>query len=155
MKLNQPWIILCLLPLLILLSSFVLKEEGKKNKSVNPYLGTSNLSGGLIKKQVFDSLIKQGLTAKDSLGKPCKVLGFTFSYGERNIYEDANGRPTVMTDYLSEYCIGDTLSTAFQNFVFKDNRTKHGDTLYFDQIKIKDTKGVISINNKMRFILTK
>lgn len=152
---NKPWIVLYLFPILIVLSSFEIGEDGKKLKAVNPYLGISNLNGGLIKKQIFDSLIKQGLTAKDSLGKPCKVLGFTFSYGERNIYEDANGRPTVMTDYLSEYCIGDTLSTAFQNFVFKDNRTKHGDTLYFDHIKIRDTKGVISINNKMRFILTK
>lgn len=132
-------------------------DEGKKNvvKVISPYLGYSGYSGGTIPKKVFDSLLRQGVTAKDSTGMIYKVAGFTFGYGERNLYEDSTGKLVILTDYVSEICMGDTLSTVFQNYVFKDNRTKGGDTAYFDNIKVQIPGGGITTTKNMRFILTK
>lgn len=135
--------------------SYTAGGDKKPSNPVKVYLGNSNYTGGLIAKKVFDSLIRQGIKARDSAGNNVPVLGFTFSYGERNLYEDANGRPVVMTDYLSEYCPGDTLSPSFQMFVFRDNRTKHGDTVYFDKIKFRNAAGAVTNTEKMRFVLTK
>lgn len=138
-----------------ILMSYTAGGDKKPAHSVKVYLGNSNYTGGLIAKKVFDSLLQQGIKARDSAGNNVPVLGFTFSYGERNLYEDANGRPVVMTEYLSEYCPGDTLSPSFQLFVFRDNRTKHGDTVYFDKIKFRNAAGVVTNTEKMRFVLTK
>lgn len=132
-------------------------DEGKKNaiKSITPYLGYSDYSGGAVSKKVFDSLLRQGITARDSAGMAYKVVEFTFGYGERNLYEDSTGKLVILTDYVSDICMGDTLSTIFQNFVFKDNRTKNGDTAYFDRIKVQvPGSGVVTTKN-MRFILVK
>ncbi len=132
-----------------------LAGDEKDIKIITPYLGHSNLNGGLVSKMVFDSLIKQGITARDSSGISYPVAEFTFGYGERNIYEDANGKLVVMTDYLSEYCAGDTLSIPFKNFIFRDNRTKHGDTVYVDKIKVRMPNGRTLGAKSMRFVLTK
>ncbi|HTN47503.1 MAG TPA: hypothetical protein VL098_14225 [Flavipsychrobacter sp.] len=130
-------------------------KKGKGISSITPYLSNSGFSGGLIPKKVFDSLIKQGITARDSSGMTYKVVEFTFGYGERNIYEDSVGRPTILTDYFSEICHGDTLSTTFKNFIFKDNRSKHGDTVYFDKIRVALPEGGTIITKSTRFVLTK
>jgi hypothetical protein len=130
-------------------------KKSKGIPSITPYLSQSGFSGGLIPKKVFDSLMKQGITARDSSGTIYKVVEFTFGYGERNIYEDSVGRLTVLTDYFSEICHGDTLSTTFKNFIFKDNRTKHGDTAYFDKIRVVLPEGGTIITKSTRFVLTK
>src|SRR5690606_31392253 len=95
----------------------MMPDNGKKNTvpAITSYLGHSDYSGGMISKKVFDSLLSQGLTAKDSTDSNYKVVEFTFGYGERNLYEDPNGKLVIMTDYVSDICIGDTLSSIFQN----------------------------------------
>lgn len=111
----------------------------KKKMKVQAYLGHSDISGGKISKRLFDSLMKQGITAKDSLGNYYKVDGFLFTYAELNIYEDSVGNLVPMTDYREEYCEGDTLSANVSSTLYQ--RTKVGDTVYFDQISLIPPKG--------------
>ena len=119
------------------------------------YLGHSENTGGPIKKDVFNNLMKQGLTAHDSLGNRYRIVGFDFGYAERNFYEDSVGNLIAMTDFLSEHCTGDSLpgditqtkSTEIKNYLDGTpdngdvsrsiyNRTKPGDTVYFDKILV-------------------
>jgi hypothetical protein len=133
------------------------KEEQEKEKNKFPgyavFLGNSGISGGTLAlpKRVFDSLIKQGLTAKDSMGNPFKFYGFVFTYGERNLYEDSVGNLLVLTDNLMEYCQGNTLSENIASSLFQ--RTKRGDTAYIDEITLLDTKGRSRKGRPMRIVL--
>ena len=104
------------------------------------YLGKSEVMGGVMSKQQFDSLIKQGLTSRDNTGAVYKVKGFMFGYKEPNLYEDEEGNLMIYTDYWGEYCVGDTLTTLISSTLF--DRTKAGDTLFFDRIKIESPAGV-------------
>ena len=149
-----------LLLLMIILASFELpaqqkKAEGKTSHVFMPpvYLGHSDKRGGPIKKDAFNSLLKQGLTCQDSLGNKYRIVGFDFGYSERKLYEDSVGNLITMMDYTSEYCPGDTLSTdisttrvtAIQNYIDGApdegdvsrsiyERVKVGDTVYFDHV---------------------
>jgi hypothetical protein len=120
---------------------------------ITSYLGRSGLTGGPVGKWMFDSLLKQGVTAKDPTGNSYPVAGFTFSYAERNMYEDSVGNPLLLTDYFSEFCPGDTVSLAiFRNIFYK---TKPGDTAYFDNVKVALPGGGQVISKPMKFVLTK
>ena len=122
-------------------------------KILYPYLGHSDYTGGQISKRTFDSLLKQGITARDVEGKAFKVNGFTFSYAERNLYEDSVGKLMVLTDFFSEYCPGDTVSRGVSlNIYYK---TKPGDTAYFDNIKVALPEGGQVGTKGMKFVLTK
>jgi hypothetical protein len=141
------------------LSAQKVKKDNEKPKEatavpkIRAYLGTSDYSGGLISKRDFDKYLKQGLTAKDSLGNLYQVNGFMFSYGERNLYEDSLGNLMVLTDYLMEWCPGDTVSPAIANNIF--DKTKPGDTAYIDQIRVLLPTGKETSPKGLRFILTK
>ena len=116
------------------------------------YLGHSNLRDGKISKKVFDSLLKQGITAKDSLGFTYTPDEFVFNYGERALYEDSVGNPMILTDMLQEYCLGDTITPVLKLNIFK--RTKSGDTAYIENIKVSTQWGQMPAKS-MRFILTR
>src|SRR5690606_33165432 len=81
------------------------KEKPKKPKivPVKVYIGNSDIDSGVISHQLFDSLIRQGFTSRDSNGRVFNVKSFMFTYCERNLYEDSVGNPMILTDYLSEY----------------------------------------------------
>ncbi len=98
------------------------------------YFGHTSISGGKLKKAVFDSLVKLGLSSRDTLGNTYKVLGFDFTYAERNLYEDSTANYIVVADYNYEYCPGDTISKGISRSLF--SRTKPGDTVFFDKIKV-------------------
>lgn len=98
------------------------------------YLGHSSFTGGRIPKQVFDSLLKQGLTAHDSLGVAYRVLAFDINYAESQMYEDSVGNLMRLTDYQLEFCPGDTITAGIAASIYQ--RTKEGDTMYFDHIKL-------------------
>jgi hypothetical protein len=132
------------------------------------YLGHSQMSGGPIKKKLFDSLLKQGLVAQDSLGNKYRIAGFDFSYAERSLYEDEGGNLQILTDFQSEYCKGDTLpaylSLNTENAAGIYERTKWGDTAYFDRIRLFPLPGnkmfpIIDtlpiLGRGMKFILVK
>jgi hypothetical protein len=59
----------------------------------------------------------------------------------------------VLTDYLMEWCPGDTVSPAIANNIFE--KTKPGDTAYIDQIRVLLPTGKETSPKGLRFILTK
>ena len=111
-------------------------------------LGSSNYSGGSISKQEFDALLKQGV----KLGVEGKITGFNFSYAEHTMYEDSAGNPLRVTDYLVEHCMGDMLSQGISSSIY--DRTKPGDTAYFDQIKVVLPSGGAALGKAMKFLIT-
>ena len=151
---------------LLLVSFGMLAQKAKKDdgkqvagsdapvlKIVHAYLGRSDYNNGDISKRTFDSLLRQGLTARDAQGTMLKVDGFTFSYAERNLYEDSVGKLMVLTDFFSEFCPGDTVSRGVSlNIYYK---TKPGDTAYFDNIKVLLPDGRPVGTKGMKFVLTK
>ena len=112
------------------------KNVGAGKKVILPtvYLGKSDYTGGPIKKETFDELLKQGLTSRDSMGNRYTVTGFQFSYAERNVYEDSLGNLQMLTDLAQEYCPGDTLAGDISEIIY--GRVKAGDTLYFEQVNV-------------------
>ncbi|RYE22946.1 MAG: hypothetical protein EOP51_11915 [Sphingobacteriales bacterium] len=136
------------------------KKTAEKTKTAKPkvvpvpvYLGNSNINGGKLTKQTFDSLLGQGLKGKDSSGNIYKVNGFAFTYAERNLYEDSVGNPIVVTDNLAEYCFGDTVSTFILGNIH--DRSKNGDTVYFDNISLTSPNGSGAWGKSIRLILAK
>lgn len=129
-------------------------DQEETQPVISSYFGRSTATGGKIAKPVFDSLLRQGISARDSSGYEYTILGFYFGYGERKLYEDAVGNLVVLTDYLSEYCPGDTLTPAVMLNIF--HKTKPGDTAYFDNIKVASRDGRRQfVAKSMMFILTK
>jgi hypothetical protein len=128
-------------------------KEKSKPKPIPVFLGRTDIFDGKIPKKIFDSLLKQGLTSKDSLGRAFKVDGFLLTYGERNLYEDSIGRPLVITDLLSEVCYGDTLRRELLENIL--DRSKAGDTVYFDQITVISPEGKGAHGRGMRLIIGK
>lgn len=132
------------------------KQPQQPEKTVAPrkvlepqaYLGNSANLGGNIQKTTFTDLMKQGLTAKDSLGRQYKVIGFNFTYAERNLYEDSVGNLMVKADFSTTYCHGDTLPEVLTRYIPASQskigeespgiyqRVKAGDTVYFDRISL-------------------
>lgn len=130
------------------------KEEKNKKSEMPPvpvYLGESDYQGGEIPQRIFDSLMAQGLRARDSAGLDYQVEGFLLSFAERNLYEDSVGNLIVLTDLHSHYCFGDSLDLFLKNNL--PDRTKAGDTIYFDHIKLTHPQGFALYGQSMRFIL--
>lgn len=147
--------------LLLLLVAAGLWAQTKDKKEVKPkvhyvpvYLGHSGITDGSnVSKAVFDSLLKQGLVAKDTGSTNYKVDGFAFTYAERNLYEDSVGKLMWVTDFLTEYCYGDTLTAFLLNNITE--RSKGGDTVYFDQLTLKTPEGRGALGKGIRLVLTK
>ncbi len=134
------------------------KKPAKKDTSSVPYipvyLGHSDKKGGFISKEDFDRLLKEGISSRDSSGNDFNIVGFTFSYVRRNLYEDSVGNLMIVPDYLSEYCPGDTLTPDVKNNIFY--MTKQNDTAYFDDILLRRRKdGMGAYGKGMKFILTR
>lgn len=119
---------------------------------VTAFLGTSSLTGGPLSKADFDKFIRQGIRAKEGAGTAVPVTGFQLTYAERGLYEDSAGNPLVTTDYLTEYCFGDTLSANLR--VLLPERTKPGDTVFVDNIKVR-SGGIEGKARSLRFVLTR
>ena len=118
------------------------KTEGNTAKSNKKSLympvvtiGRSGYSGGLIKADQFKSILKDGLKSQDSTGQMLKVVSFNFTYGERGFFEDSAGEIHMMMDLMSEFCIGDTISSNVGGVIYE--RVKAGDTIYFSQIALE------------------
>ncbi len=108
-------------------------------------------SGGAISKQEFDAIAPQGLRIKNPDG--AFIEGFSFTYGERNLYEDSMANEKWVTDYLTEYCMGDTLSPIISHTIA--SRTKPGDTAYYDDIHIRLASGKPALGKAMKFVITR
>ena len=114
-------------------------------------IGTSELSGGPVSKRDFDAFAPMGIRIKDPQG--AFIEGFSFTYAERNMYEDSVGNEKPMTDYLTEYCMGDTLSPIISHTIAQ--RTKPGDTAFYDDIHIRLPDGKPAIGKSMKFVITR
>src|SRR5690606_39591740 len=117
------------------------------------YLGKSDFYEGKISKENFDSLLRQGIMVRDSSGNEYPVHGFYFNYAERNLYEDSVGNLMMLTDFIYEYCPGDTLTTALKNNIFY--KTKAGATAYFENIIAVLPSGSQAGANGLQCVLTK
>jgi len=129
------------------------KDKKPKPKPIPVYLANTGRNGGAISVNEFNRLVKQGLTSRDSLGNPYTVNGFLLTYAERNLYEDSVGNLMWVTDFLSQVCYGDSLSTFLKQNITE--RSKPGDTVYFDQISVISPEGKTAAGQGIRFELTK
>lgn len=111
------------------------QQQQPKKKPVHKgkaFLADGKTNSGGISKAAFDSLMAYPLIAKDTLGREHKVLGYTFSYAERGLFEDSTGKLKIMTDYYGT----ETEKGLLPDYWLKTmrDRTKGGDTAYFDLI---------------------
>jgi hypothetical protein len=120
---------------------------------VPAYLGHTSLTGGTLPKPVFDSLLKQGISAKDSSGNAYTVKGFRFNYAELNLYEDSVGNLVKLMDYFIEFCPGDTITSTIAGSIYQ--RTKPGDSVYIDDIQLLKPDGGSAAGKQMKFVITK
>ena len=119
------------------------------------YLGQSDYCGGPIKVALFDSLLKQGITARDSSGRAYQIVSFHFNYAERRIYEDSAANLQMMIDYTTEPCYGNTIDTILSARIF--DRVKGGDTAYIEQVLLTqmDTHTDTFLGKGMKCVITK
>lgn len=120
------------------------------------YLGEPDKLGGPIKKDDFSRLVKLGVKGKDSTGTRYVAHGFEFVFAERMLYEDSIGNLQLMTDYLSQICLGDTLPGVVANSI--SERAKVGDTLIFKSIgfvKENQPANIPLLGKGMRFYIIK
>lgn len=115
------------------------------------FLGKSELSGGEISKRDFDKIAQDGIRIKGN--DSATILGFTFTYAERNLYEDSAANPIILTDFLTEYCFGDSLSSVIKRTI--PYHTKPGDTATYDDIRIRLHNGKLGIGQPMKFVISR
>lgn len=108
-------------------------------------------NGGVIPRKDFAALVREGIRIKDPQG--AFIEGFSFTYGERNLYEDSAGNDMLITEYLTEYCMGDTLTAVIRDTVAA--RVKPGDTAYYDDIHIRLANGKAALGKSMKFVITR
>lgn len=108
-------------------------------------VGSGN-PGGRIQKDLFLKEMSKPLSANG------QIEGFSFMYGERNVYEDSAGNPLPVTEYLTQYCMGDTLPAVIRNTLLE--RAKPGDTAYYESIRIRKADGTEAIGKPLKFTLT-
>lgn len=125
----------------------------RRHSLVTVFLGNSDLSGGRIAKRSFDSLMRMGLTAKDSAGIPGSVEEFRIYYKERNLYEDSVGNMYVNVDILTDFSKGNKLNSYMGSSLL--DRTKRGDTAIFDDIMVVFPDSTRARGKDMKFILDK
>jgi hypothetical protein len=130
------------------------KEKPKpNNKRVPVYLGNSDLSSGIIPKQIFDSLIVQGITARDSSGNIGRVSGFDFFYKERNLYEDSVGNYYIGVDFISETFAGNQFDHVAITALHE--RSKKDDTTIFENITVIMPDSSRHLGKPMMFVIGK
>lgn len=133
------------------------KQNGKAVAARVPtatvFLGKSMLSSGEISDRVFDSLVLQPLTARDSAGNPVTVTDFYLTLAERGLFEDSAGNPMLTVDYTREICAGDTLTPFLRNVL--PEHTKPGDTVWIDNITAVNAGGARYVGKTMKFVIAR
>lgn len=136
---------------------FVAAQDSDKNKKVvvGPpmALGNSGDTGSTMTATLFNTIARQGLKVADPKYGGAVVTGFSFTYGEHNVYEDSAGNFMGVIDYLTEYCPGDTLTVAIAASLI--DRTKAGDTAYFDDIHLRLADGKTMIGKPLKIAIVR
>lgn len=125
-------------------------SAAKKLPEAAVFLGTTTLDGGVIPDAIFDSLARMPITARAKDGSVAQVVGYTLTFAERTLAEDSAGNPILSVDYFSEICTGDTLNTVLKNNIF--DRTKPGDTVWYDRIQVATAAGQTG-GKTMKFVI--
>ena len=110
------------------------KPAARKLLLPQAYFAKTNFSGGVVRKDTLSKMLKKGIAVRDSLGNAYKVYGFEFGYAERGWFDDSAANPVLMVDYLTEYCLGDTLSGGITSSIY--DRLKPGDTLFINRVSV-------------------
>lgn len=122
-----------------------------KYKASPVYLGNSDVRQGVVPKHVFDSLMAQGLTAKDSAGTVGTVTQFRIYYKERNLYEDSLGNYYTDVEMLTDL----SKSNKLNSYVVLSDRTKKGDTAIFDDIVVMLPDSIMVQGLGMKIVIGK
>jgi len=130
-------------------------DTSKKPKRVTipVYLGNSDVRGGQIPKREFDSLLKEGLVARDSLGNSYIINKFYFHYVERQLYEDSSAHLMYMFDDNVEVCEGSKVSQGIAASIY--DRTKEGDTVLIDHIEVMKPDSSMLEGRFLKFAIAK
>jgi hypothetical protein len=120
-------------------------------KACPVYLGNSNFREATLPKRIFDSLVNQGLTAKDSAGTIGQVIEFRIYYKERSLYEDTLGNYYTDFETLIDLSKGNKLNS----YVAINQKSKNGDTAIFDDIVVLLPDSVKVQGLRMKFLIAK
>ncbi len=108
-------------------------------------LGADRVSGTVTRAQFLAEMSKP-------LKAGAPIEGFTFMYGERALYEDSASNQMLVTDYLTQYCYGDTLPAIIKQTLRE--RCKPGDTAYYQGIKIRKPDGTEAAGQPLKFTIS-
>lgn len=142
--------------LLLAIATIVVAQQSKVSYSGQSYMGDKKTQSGAISKALFDSLIAQPLYSVDTNGNTYQASDFTFTYAERALYQDSMGYPLVTTDYFSTNSAAGRLDSFWLNHIRE--RSKPGDTAYFDNIVVIDSvsaKKAFFYTEPIRLVITK
>ena len=128
-------------------------DKPKETPLARVTLNHWSVATGALTKHQYDSLAKGQLYVDDPKYPGAVVEKFTYIYGERNLYEDSTGNMMMVTDYLSEPCLGDTLSSSINESLF--HRTKNGDTAYYSEIVLRMADGSSGVGLPLKLTITK
>jgi hypothetical protein len=118
-----------------------LENTNKKPKTIWAYWGDNTYGDKNMTKRVFDSLIKTPLQSIDSSKKTYSVLSFDMVLAERNLYEDSIGNAIIIPDYSSYNNKGAVMNENHLSYII--NHSKIGDTLFINDVIVKDDKDLV------------
>ncbi len=125
------------------------KEGGKPLAGIPVSWGSKALlESEKLNAALFQALLLKPLTVTSGTGA---IEGFAFTYAERALYEDSVGNPLIITDYMTEYCLGDTLSKNIK--LLLPPRIKAGDTVYIADIKVQSPAGKAVFGRPARIVI--
>ena len=114
----------------------------KKPKTIWAYWGSNNSIGDkMMNKASFDSLMRTPLLSVDSNNKNYNVEWYDMVLAERNLYEDSVGNAIILPDYSSYNNKGAIMNESHLNYFI--NHAKIGDTLFVNDIIVKDEKNQV------------
>lgn len=117
------------------------ETTAKKPKTIWAYWGDNTFGDKYMTKREFDSLIKTPLQSIDSSKSTYSVLSFDMVLAERNLYEDSIGNAIIVPDYSSYNNKGAVMNENHLNYFI--NHAKIGDTLFVNDIIVKDEKNQV------------
>jgi hypothetical protein len=117
------------------------ETTNKKTKTIWAYWGDNTYGDKNMTKRVFDSLIKTPLQSVDSSKKTYSVLSFDMVLTERNLYEDSIGNAIIVPDYSSYNNKGAVMNENHLSYIL--NHSKIGDTLFINDVIVKDDKDLV------------
>ncbi len=122
--------------LLLLLCTPYLQEEEKKEihyTGNTHWIDDKSIEGQYLENLVYQSIEKPIYVLDSGVRYP--VTSFDFVYKELGVYENDEGRPTLMVDIKSAKIDGDHIDTAWVRAL--QDRLAWGDTLIFTDVRYR------------------